>query len=307
MPAMRWLVVVLLCLVSRAASADVGIVVHGEAKQRTVVKKAIEKWLRQHGHDVVDAGLSDKTVATLADCFTVSDLGCARTVVEKHADAESVVSVRVDDSVPEQLQLAGAWITKGRNVVSVQRVCENCSDDAVPGAVESLLQDLARASSGRVRVTSEPRGLEVLLDNEAIGVTPVERDVAVGEHVVKLVRGGRTIGRKKFTVQAGSMLEVDVPVTAEIDPEPSRVLPKFLMVVGIAGMVTGGFLYASTEESSGVDRFYTDRRPAALGVGAGGAVVFGLGVVLWVRSSPSSSPSVALTPNGVYAGWAGTF
>jgi hypothetical protein len=246
---MRWVLLVVALVVPRLAEArPVGVVMRGDS--HAMVPQLIDEWLRDHGHEVVGFGLPDDAVNLLSDCLTVSDLSCSRKVVERRATVETIVSVRIDATTRTELQLSGSWIAKGRDVVSVQRVCTNCSEEALRSTVDTLLQDLVRLTAATVPVALEPG--------------------------------------------------------PEGPARSGRLMPSLMIGVGIAALIGGGVLYATSEEMSGERPTYTDTKPVGIGVALGGAVAVGVGAFLFVRA-PRATPTIAIAPGGATIGWAGAF
>ncbi len=60
-----------------------------------------------------------------------------------------------------------------------------------------------------------------------------------------------------------------------------RVVPWLAIGVGVAAIIGGGLLYATSETDDGSQPTYRDSRPAGIGVALGGVAIAGSGV-LWV-------------------------
>jgi hypothetical protein len=141
---MRWIVVMLaLVCGARAASAgQVGVVTFGDETLRPAVGERFEKWLRKHGHDVVADPLSEDAINTLANCFTIDDLVCARGVFDARAKTETLVYVGID-AAGKNVTFSVYWFHKGKDAVGERRVCEKCEAGAWHGLTDKMLERLA--------------------------------------------------------------------------------------------------------------------------------------------------------------------
>src|SRR5690606_26089296 len=66
----------------------------------------------------------------------------------------------------------------------------------------------ARIAMGRLKLSSTPEGLIVMLDGAKIGVTPLERDLAAGPHAIVLIDGETRVGERTVQITAGATAEV---------------------------------------------------------------------------------------------------
>lgn len=80
----------------------------------------------------------------------------------------------------------------------------------------------AKATSGQLRVNSEPPGATVLVDGQPVGQTPLETSVAVvGRHTVRIVRDTFQPAGVSVIIRAGQPAEVELAL------EPIRQAPAF--------------------------------------------------------------------------------
>jgi hypothetical protein len=187
------------------------------------------------------------------------------------------------------------------------------------GIVEEMLGLVSQVSSekrGRVAVNSKPAGMQVMIDNENIGITPVERDLAVGTHTIVLMHRGANVGERTLKVQPDVTAEITIPVTMPVDDDsgpgdekPSRVLPALVLGLGVAAVAGGAVLYFTSEKDTGEKLFYRDTKPAGVGVAIGGVAVTALGAWLWFRAGAESrsAPVATLDAHGGTLGWARAF
>jgi hypothetical protein len=303
-----------------AAAGTVGVVVTGEMTLQPPLVAHIESWLRTHGHEVVELSLDSAAKTRLIDCFTVDDSACARKVVEASARSESVVFARAVREGPT-INLTVHWVVKRKPPIGGRRGCEPCTTDALRGAADELMESLAPAAAsltGRLKLSSKPEGMIVMLDGMKVGVTPLDRDIAAGPHSIVLVSGGTKVGDRLIEIEAGSELELTIPVVYPSDtppppppPGPSRVAPVLCWIGG--GLALAGsayFFYLGQQGGPGntADRFvYPYANATGFAVAGAGAAAIGVGVWLWVRGSRESAPIAAIGPGGGYLGWQGRF
>jgi hypothetical protein len=313
----RALVLGMLLLALPAHAGSVAVVATGDGDLQPTLAAQLESWLRGHGH-TIGAPLSIEAVSTLRNCMVMDDQGCARGVVDAQAKTDAVrfgqaIRSRASDSVVLDVY----WFSKGEEPIGMRRACDACTVDLMRSTVEQMLGTVIRTSTqerGRVLVQSRPPGMIVLLDNQNIGVTPIEREVAAGEHEIVLMHRGRTVGQRTLKVHADVTAEILIPVTIPEDTAPagdegSRVLPALLLGLGVAAIATGVVLYTTSEVDDGTRPTYRDSKPAGIGVAAGGLVIAGIGGWLWVRAGRSvdSAPVATMTSTGGYLGWSRAF
>jgi hypothetical protein len=95
-----------------------------------------------------------------------------------------------------------------------------------------------------------------------------------------------------------------------VAPRASRMGPAIAVGTGVAALIAGGVLYATSETDDGSKPTYRDTKPLGIGLAIGGAVAIGIGVVLMLREGPArepSGPAVAITPHGGFIGWTSRF
>ncbi len=306
--------------VPAAADSSVGVVVPGTDAVHSKTQAAVIAWLGKQKIDIAPTPLDKDGMLTLSNCLAIADMACARGVVEARATADSVVVIVAQASGPKKqrdLQLSAYWITKKHDVVSLQRMCSHCTDDALPTTIDGLMVDLSHlvpAMTGRIMIKSTPAGLLAMVDNDAVGITPVVHDFAPGKHHVAISRDGKVVDERDVTVTAGKTAEVAIDAPAPPPPPPpsvvvvkkSRAVPMAMMAIGAAGIATGVVLYA-IGGPTGDSMYYRDLRTPGIYVGVGGAAVAILGTVLFMRGGTSSAPAVAITPGHGFVGWAGRF
>lgn len=320
------LLILLALLVPRVADAkSVGVLVTGDYLKGPTLQQA-EKWLRNKGMKIVTSPLPSDAVKTLLDCFVLDDPKCMRSIVDARSTTDTLVSIRIDvaSKKKREIRLTMDWFAKGHSPISARRNCDACTEDVLRATIDTMLDDLFKTAPGfmgTIKVTSDPPGMSILLDNKTVGVTPVELTIPVGSHTLKLVRDGRT-GPEK-TIDVGDKpieitLEAPTPggvIGGEPLPPPppppqrrSRLIPGLMIGIGLAGIGAGAALYVTSEEPTGDGRTYRDTKNLGIGVAAGGGALLITGVIIILATKSSTGPTVSLTPGGGAAvGWTGSF
>jgi hypothetical protein len=314
------LALVLVALFATPARAGtVGIVVTGDQDLQPELSKQLDNWLRSHGHQVADA-LGADGITSLLNCMEIDDQGCAQGVVAARAKTDAVLYGQAAKSrTSKAIILTIYWLYKDKEPVGMRRACDDCKPDVMRGILDEMLGLVTQVSAekrGRVAVSSKPAGLQVMIDNENIGITPVERDLAVGTHTIVLMSRGRKVGERTLKVQPDVTAEIMVPVTMPKDDvtiverdRPSKVLPIVVLSLGIVAIGGGAALYLTSEKDTGEKLYYRDTKALGIGVAAGGVAVTALGTWLWIRArgATDSAPVAAIDHNGGTVGWSLAF
>jgi hypothetical protein len=311
-------VLVVLALTPRAEAGSVSVVVTGDEKLKLTLAKQLEAWLRGHGH-ALGEGLPEDAKTSLLNCMVIDDEGCARGIVDSRAKTDSVVfgEVRAPRTkASNATTLIIYWLVRGKEPVGMRRACEDCNEDLLKSTVDDVLKTVVGASElarGRLRLGSKPAGLTVMLDNENVGITPLEREVPAGPHSIVLMSRGRMVGQRRLTIERDVTAEITMTVTLPDDATvvvhgPSRVGPGVAMAIGGVAIATGAILYFKSDVNDGSKPEYWDLRPAGIGVAAGGAVLGAIGAYLWLRAgSADSAPIAAIDHRGGIVGWTRAF
>jgi hypothetical protein len=245
-----------------AAEKEVGVLVTG-TYLKNPTQQQVEKWLRNHGRKVVTKPMPSGAVKTLLDCFVLDDPKCMRGVVDARATTPILVSIRVDlaSKKAREVRLTIDWFAKGHSPISARRNCDGCTEAVLRSTIDSMLEALAKDApgfTGIIKVTSDPAGLAVIMDNETIGVTPIEKNIPIGSHTFKVARDGRMGPEKTIDVDGDKPLDLvleappvppvavgprDTPVPT---PAPggrrSRLVPGLMIGIGLAGVGAGAAL-----------------------------------------------------------------
>ena len=145
---MRWVGFAALVCAARIASADdVGVVTAGDKELHPKVERHLERWLDKQGTQTIDSPLSASALNTLADCFVIDDLKCARGVFEARSKADRLAYVHVEVA-GDDIKFQMYWFVKGHDALAERSVCAKCTDAAwhtlVDGTVKRWLADPTR-------------------------------------------------------------------------------------------------------------------------------------------------------------------
>lgn len=168
----------------------------------------------------------DQVVAAAGD-GDCSKPACMQKIAEKtgatHIVRATVEVVDRDYTVRVELYDG----TDGTKIVSASDGCEICGVVDVGGLVETqaatLRTKLDALASGPASIVigSDPEGAEVTLDGEAFGVTPLDKPVIPGEHVIRVSKEGYIAVQEKRTFVEGAR----ETLSYELEKVPNR-LPK---------------------------------------------------------------------------------
>ena len=322
MPRMRRAIVALLAVVAAAGTAraddgaddraddndDIGVVVTGDVAMQPSVATHLVHWLEAHGHKVVISPLSPDATNTIFNCLVLDDQKCARNVVEARSRADTLVFARVEVTPKSHdITFNLYWFVKGHEGIGERRVCEDCDEDSWHGIADAMMTALAsstQAGMGRVKITSRPSGMTILLDNVQIGVTPLERDVPTGRHRVELTHAGRSLGSRRVTITAGATAKI--AIVADVDTGGgSRLGPGLLLAAGIGALGAGAvYLYYGSLGGTSSKYIYPDSTPIGIGlVAIGLGATIGGTILLAQAGHRTSTPIASIGPGGGYVGW----
>ena len=211
---------------------------------------------------------------------------------------------------------------------------------------QQLISQLA-VNRGRtiLALHSSPTPASAFLDGESIGATDVKIAISPGPHLVRVELPGYRVEERKIAGIEGKTVEVVVtlvpdgtptktpPVAAPLVPTPpektptsaaasvqtqagvtpsrrsrSMLVPKLLVGVGVASVITGGVLIWLDGPDTFAPRdqpqprlYYQTMLQGGLLLG-GGAIAAGIGIYLWQRKPTSTTLIAAPTQGGAVIG-----
>jgi hypothetical protein len=324
MAVVRLVALFLIALMSVAhADTTVAVVVSGAESIKKETKETSESWLSSHDLEIAsEQPLAKDGLNSLLNCLVISDMTCARGVVEVRGKVDNIIAISgqvTGKKGKRSVQLAAYWIAKDQEVVSLQKTCNACTDGVFTSSLNAMLDDLAKLAPtmrGKIHVTSKPSRMNVTVDNEEQATTPFDRELSFGPHTLSIVRDGRVVVSTKIEVKPQVTLDVPLVVPEEKKDEPqikivearrSRAVPVLLLTLGIAATATGAVLY-NYGGPTGVSFTYRNMRPAGVATAISGGVAVIVGTVWLIKGGSSTSkPEVTMTPNSATVGWARSF
>lgn len=247
---MRLPIVVLASLVTTTAYAErVGVVVTGEATVQPQLAAQLERWLHDHGREVVPGPLEPEAINTLIDCFVLEDLGCARGVVDARSKSKAVVFTRAEmtqnSDGTRNIAITGYWFQKERHALAERRLCDRCNDDTLHATVDELMLALVHEPPMPLPGTQPP----------------VEEPMSEGGMPKWMPLGLVAVGGAAL-LAGGIMIAIDEDVNlmgkqqAEIrDTATGGVV---LGLVGIAALGAGGYLWWRDKQSTPIAAVSSD-------------------------------------------------
>lgn len=268
-----------------------------EAPMRETLRRAISEAVQVQNAVLVTSEAQADLLSRqpeLAGCQ--NELRCQEEMARR-TSAQFVLRLEVqrEESTPGKggrpkagaLRLSGELLDVDVGMISV-RGAQGCSDcglkRALPQLVE-LVQELLRNGTarprGKLRLTSDPPGARVIVDNVPLGVTPYERDTFIGSHEVVLSKPGHEPALLNLVVEDGKVEERSVPLTAAQPLRTSntaRIAKWSLLGAGIGAVVLGtALVIAGTQKDcSGGPTACVTKVPGAT---TAGGVFIGLGVI----------------------------
>jgi hypothetical protein len=185
------------------------------------------------------------------------------------------------------LRFSGDLLDVDVGMISV-RGAQGCSDCGLKRALPQLaelVQELLRNGTarprGKLRITSDPAGARIVVDNVPLGATPYERDTFIGTHEVVVSKPGYDPVALNLVVEDGKVEERSVPLVATQPvraASTARIAKWSLLGAGIGAVVLGAALIAAGVQKdcpSGPASCVT-KLPGAT---TAGGVFIGLGVI----------------------------
>jgi TolB-like protein len=213
--------------VSEAApkTAILPLVVEGELPDtdRTTLSEQLVGGLQRGSFEIVTP---DQVVAAVGD-GDCSKPNCMQKIAEKTGATHIVRAIVevVDRDYTVRVELYDG--SDGTKIVSASDGCEICGVVDVGGLIETqaatLRTKLDALASGpaSIVVTSNPEGAEVTLDGEPYGVTPLDKPIVPGDHVIRVTKEGFIAVQEKRTFVEGARESLNY----ELEKVPNR-LPK---------------------------------------------------------------------------------
>lgn len=176
-----------------------------------------------------------------------ADDACVReAMVDASANALVLLSVEQQDNV-YRFVLEARRPNTGERIATVEDECEICGLDEVAELVElraaALGPRLESPENGIVRVSSDPPGAVVYVDDRQVGATPLELALPEGPHTVRLEKRGFLEDARAIDVRES--IEDELRFSLVPAPAASKVARRWFLAggvslgLGIAGVAAG--------------------------------------------------------------------
>jgi hypothetical protein len=288
-----------------AKAAILPLVVQGELSDvdRQALTSELVEGLRRGAFEIVTP---EEVAAAAPNASKCAEAACyqkiaAQTGATHLVRAEVVIKDR-DYDVRVQL-IDGK---SGTVVVKSAEGCEICgitdAGNLMATAAATLRTKLDALASGPATavVTSEPTGAEVTVDGELVGVTPLERQVIPGKHVLRVSKEGYIAVEREVTFVEG----VQETLPFQLEKVPSRLPARpwgwasLALGIGAIGVAIPfavlddrGYKLGSKCEGANIDadgdcRRLWDTEYIVLTTALAGATLVTLGVAVLLSTSP---------------------
>ncbi len=259
-----------------------------------------------------------------ADVDLLADNPCDRQTCYGKLRAELEVShlVRVTVVVENrdyELSLELIDAENGDVVASSEERCDICGLEEVgellssQGALLRAKIDAMGAGPAVLILDSKPTGATVMIDGEVVGVTPIERSVIAGEHVLRVFSDGFVAEEREITFVPGVTETLKLDLNRAVGSKKMRVLGAaavgggVLSLGGAVGLLVADDQFLCNKKGNQSDpdncEFYSNFSPAGGALAIVGGALTTLGVVLLLRHrkpSKKASASATVSPTGIW-------
>ena len=300
------------------ADGDVGVIVTGEGSMQPQLAAQLADWLSRHGHTLVPSPLPSDAITALIDCVVIADRSCARDIVEKRGKAARMLFAQVDSknnagSGTRDVTLTAYWFDRGHDAVAERKICQRCTVQSLRVTADEIMRKLVGSGDGQVKLKSNPTGARIVIDGQAIGVTPLDWDLPRGKHTIEMDKLGFVPASREVVVVSDQTDVVSLELAPAVAPDRgiawSRIAPLAMVIAGAGAIAAGGVMVAIDQDAVPSEpAVIRNTAPTGVALMIGGAVVGGAGAyLLWFRSPRTSTPVAAITSDSAYIGWLGRF
>ncbi len=243
----------------------------------------------------------------LADQSKVDELartGCADQIcyrkVRKNTQSSYIVRTFVTISDRDYIiHLDLVDIDENEVVASSEETCEVCGASEVGAVLDTQAAQFRTKLEALIKeppmvvISSEPKGALVTIDNVVVGVTPLERKVLPGDHIVRVTTEGFIPEERELTSVPGVRETISLEMARTPQSIRNRKLGVGFIAAGVPVLVGGvvltaldlnrGLCWGSAKDADGDCEFL--RQTAIIGapvIGVG-AILTTLGAVLLAR------------------------
>lgn len=186
-----------------------------QAEEQRRLQQALEEAAQKERYSPLSAATDSKTACE-------AGYSCALTQAKK-LEVEYIVTVRAEKKGPDwTLGLELFDVEVGSSAAATQSACMGCTAEQAASTLGGLLAPLLKKAvdrpRGKVRITSDPSGANLFIDEQLLGVTPYEGPSFVGVH--KLILKRKRFEEEKATVEVKEDLTAEARVPLRDSPEP---------------------------------------------------------------------------------------
>ena len=228
-----------------AGVAVLPLLVSGELAEAANVAllERLRKGISRGSFFLIDQKLTDEIAAT----------GCADDACYKRMtkEAKATYLVRTTISVADrdyQVKIDLVDVRTGNVVATSEEGCELCGVAEVGSVLEAQgaqlgkkLEDLVKEPPTLV-VKTKPEGALVMIDGQVIGVSPVDRTMLSGKHVVRISYDGYIPEEREIESVVGVAESVDIELKRTPESKRFRALGWAGLGVGAATIIGGSVL-----------------------------------------------------------------
>ena len=285
---------------SHARVSVLPILVSGETSDaaREALRERLRKGLARGAFELIDQARVD----AIADTGCADD-GCYKRLQEETGTTYLVrtfVTIRDRDY---RIKIDLVDVRSGNVVATSEEGCELCGVAEVGSVLEAQgaqlrkkLEDLVKEPPVLV-ITSKPAGALVMVDGNVVGVTPVERTMLAGDHVVRVSYDGYIPEERDVNSVHGVREAVDIELKRTPESKRYRALGWAALATGLPTIAGGAALVfldgrevrsnctGDNVDAAGNCKFVYQTKWGGTGLIAAGAALTAIGIMLLVRYS----------------------
>jgi TolB-like protein len=257
----------------------------------------------------------------------INPLSCADEACYRRAGPAVGVAYLVAGTVSERQKTydIALELVNGRTgaVIGTNRErCEICGVEEAgekmglaASALRQRLEALVKAPA-RFVIRSRPAGALVTMDGQALGRTPVDREIAGGAHTLQITADGYDASERSLTVVSG----VDETLDLELVPVPSKFpfRPAGWAAIALGAAALAGGIYAEALDGNEIPCSMANKDPwghcphlrstrvlaaTLIGLGVGSATLGGV----WLYLGQGRGPRAEGAPSAMALGFSGRF
>lgn len=260
-----------------------------------------------------------------ANCMEKADYPCALSMFQRAHEAEP--SPRTLAQVGLAEQALERWVDAESHLAAALAQSDNRWLEKRRGVLEDSLERI-RARLADLSVTGSPRGAEVVVDGEVVGILPLRRPLRVvaGQHRIAVRSPSFLSAERTKEIMPGAQAVESFELAAVVAPPPPPVsapapvsappaapvpgpVPRWRQVLGVAAVGTGAALAtlggvwlwldgrvscATCTPKKAYDM--SVQGPVAL---TAGGLILASGILALSWPGPATTTSVAVTPSGL--------